>query len=112
MNDMCKNDSPEQIKCALQILGDKYSALLIRLMHDKPQRFKDFEEAIPEISPRTLSHRLSMLEENGIIEKNACPDSPGRCQYELSEAGKDLDAVLHSMAEWSKKHIQQVKVTA
>ena len=110
MKDMCTGDSPEQLKRTLAIIGDRYSALLIRLMHDKPQRFKDFEQAIPEISPRTLSHRLSMLEENGIAEKNTCPDSPGRCQYELSQAGQDLDDVLHSMAEWSKKHLVKTEV--
>ncbi len=107
---MCKQDSPEELKQTLEIIGDKYSALLIRLMHDSPQRFKDFETAIPQISPRTLSHRLAMLEDKGIIEKNTCPDSPGRCHYELSDAGKDLDAVLHSMAEWSKKHLVKITV--
>ena len=105
MSDMCTSDNPEQLKCALAILGDRYTALLIRLMHDSPQRFKDFEKAIPEISPRTLSQRLTMLEDNGIIEKNTCPDSPGRRQYELTEAGHDLDAVLHTMAEWGRKHL-------
>ncbi len=104
MNDMCKNDNPELLKQVLCILGDKYSALLIRLMHDEPQRFKDFENKIEGISPRTLSQRLAMLEEHGVIEKNICPDSPGRFHYELSEAGKDLDEVLHSMAAWSRKH--------
>ena len=112
MTDLCKNDNPDQIKCALAIIGDRYSALLIRLMHDGPARFKDFEEGIEGISPRTLSQRLSMLEENGIIEKNTCPDSPGRNQYELTEAGNDLDKVLHSMAEWSKKHAQTAEATA
>lgn len=106
MNDLCINDSPEQLKCALAIIGDRYSALLIRLMHDEPRRFKDFEAAIPGISPRTLSHRLAMLEENHIIEKTTCPDSPGRNHYELTDAGKDLDSVLHAMAEWSQKHVQ------
>ena len=106
MTDLCKNDNPEQIKCALAILGDRYTALLIRSMHDGPKRFKDFEQEIDGISPRTLSQRLTMLEENGIAEKNQCPDSPGRSHYELTESGRDLDAVLHSMAEWSRKHVK------
>ena len=112
MTDLCKNDNPDQIKCALAIVGDRYSAIMIRLMVDGPQRFKDFEEGVEGISPRTLSQRLTMLEDNGIIEKNTCPDSPGRCHYELTEAGRDLDTVLHSMAEWGRKHAQQVAVEA
>jgi DNA-binding HxlR family transcriptional regulator len=106
MTEMCTNDSPELIKQTLGILGDKYTALLIRLMHDSPCRFKDFEEKIPGLSPRTLSQRLDMLVQNGIAEKTTCPSSPGRYQYELTQAGVDLDDVLHSMAIWSKKHLK------
>lgn len=104
MNTLCKNDKPELLAQVLQIIGDKYSALLIRSMHDEPQRFKDFEEKIEGISPRTLSQRLSTLEAQGVICKEVCPESPGRSQYELTQAGKDLDEVLHAMANWSKKH--------
>lgn len=105
MTNLCKNDSPDLIRRALEIIGDKYSALIIRMMHEKPQRFKDLEQTIVGISPRTLSQRLSMLESNGIIDKNPCPESPGRCQYELTQSGKDLDQVIHSMAEWSKHNL-------
>ncbi len=112
MTDQCKNDNPELLKQTLEIIGDKYSALLLRLMHDGPQRFKDFEESVEGISPRTLSQRLAMLEERGLIEKNTCPESPGRCHYELTSAGKDLDEVIHSMAMWGKKHLSSTPLEA
>ncbi len=51
MNDMCKNDNPALLKQVLEIIGDKYSALIIRMMHDDPQRFRDFEEKIDGIAP-------------------------------------------------------------
>ena len=105
MTNSCKNDSPELIRKALEIIGDKYSALIIRMMHEKPQRFKDLEQAIKGISPRTLSQRLSMLEMHGIIDKAQCPESPGRCHYQLTQSGKDLDQVIHSMAEWSRHNL-------
>ncbi len=109
MTNLCKNDGSDSIKTALKILGDKYSALMIKFMHEKPQRFKDFEQNIPGISPRTLSQRLAMLETSGIISKHVCPDSPGRNQYELTQAGQDLDQVIHCMANWGEKHsIQNV----
>lgn len=104
MTDLCKNDAPDSIKAALEIIGDKYTALLIRYLHESPKRFKDFEDKIEGISPRTLSHRLSMLEEHGIIEKNTCPESPGRCQYELTTSGKGLDEVVHALAKWGRGH--------
>src|SRR6056297_2599720 len=105
MNSLCTNDKPECIKQTLDIIGDKYSALMIRQLNEGPKRFKDFESNIEGISPRTLSMRLSMLEEKGIISKDTCPDSPGRCQYELTNAGKELDSVVHAMAQWGTKYM-------
>jgi len=103
MTDSCKNDSLDSIRCALGIIGDRYTALLIKSMHDGPMRFKDFEKTIDGISPRTLSQRLTMLEEQKIIEKGTCPESPGRLHYKLTQSGLDLDGVIHSLAEWGKR---------
>lgn len=105
MNSLCIKDNPECIKETLAIIGDKYSALLIRVLNEGPKRFKDFEASVPGISPRTLSMRLAMLEEKGIVSKDMCPDSPGRCQYDLTDSGKELDSVVHAMAEWGTKYM-------
>lgn len=109
MSSLCESDKPELVQQTLEIIGDRYSALLIRLMHDQPRRFKDFEKLVPGISPRTLSQRLAMLEETGIVDKTTCPSSPGRSHYELTQAGKDLDEVLHAMASWARNHLELVE---
>lgn len=100
---LCNQDQPESIEKALIILGDKWSALILRLLHESPRRFKEFEHLL-EISPRTLSQRLEHLQAEGVINKTTCPSSPGYSQYEITQKGLELDPAIHAMALWGKKY--------
>ena len=102
MNSKCPQDAPEFVKRTLCIIGDKYSALILRKLHEKPQHFSDFEKHISGISPRTLSQRLEMLTNEGIIEKAEVKSA--RPPYQLTQAGIDLDSVIHAMATWGKRY--------
>lgn len=103
MTSLCNQDQPENIESALIILGDKWSALILRLLHEKPQRFKDFERLL-EISPRTLSQRLDRLQEEGVIKKRTCESSPGYYEYHITKKGLELDPIIHAMALWGEKY--------
>lgn len=103
MNSMCTNDSSDHIKEALNILGDKWSALILKLLHEKPYRYAQFEEELEGISSRTLTQRLDMLLEKSVIQKAAIENST-RHSYELTKKGRDLDEIIHAMALWGKQH--------
>lgn len=103
MTPLCDQDQPENIESALLILGDKWSALILRLLHASPRRFKDFEHLL-DISPRTLSQRLEHLQAAGVVERQTCPESPGYFQYHLTKKGLALDPIIHEMALWGKKY--------
>jgi DNA-binding HxlR family transcriptional regulator len=92
------------IACAAQILGSKWTALLLRDLAEGPKRFKDFESSIKDINPRTLSQRLDDLENRLIITKKSFAESPPRIEYALTAKGRDLLPVLKSMADWGKKY--------
>lgn len=104
MTTLCNNDEPQAVQSALAILGDKWSALILRMLHEGPKRFKDFEQNLDGMSPRTLSQRLDKLVCGGIIQKHTCPASPGYFEYSLTQKGADLDPIIHAMALWGKKH--------
>lgn len=99
----CGNDCPDSVKLTLDVIGDKYSALIIRLLHEGDKRFKDFEHDIPGINPRTLSKRLERLQALHIIAKTENNDTAHH-SYTLTKSGKDLNDVIHSMALWGEKH--------
>ena len=92
------------IKQALSVIGDKWSALIIRELTTGQKRFGELQKAIPGMSPRTLSQRLDDMEEVGIVSKQSFAEVPPRVEYSLTDKGNDLIPILQQMAEWGYKH--------
>lgn len=92
------------ISKALGILGDKWTPLLIRELTLCPQTFSDLEKLLVGISPRTLSQRLNMLVEQGIVDKRIYCEHPPRYSYQLTLKGRGLQTILQDMARWSAKY--------
>ncbi|HUS26310.1 MAG TPA: helix-turn-helix domain-containing protein [Nevskiaceae bacterium] len=89
---------------AVAILGDKWTPHIIRALNEQPMRFCQLQDAVGGINPRTLSARLSNLEEQQIITKKTLPEVPPHTEYALTTKGQDLVPILHSMAVWGEKH--------
>lgn len=92
------------IACAANILGSKWTALILRDLATGPKRFGEFERSLKGISPRTLSQRLDDLEADKIVTKQAFAEVPPRIEYTLTQKGHDLLPVLKSMADWGTKY--------
>jgi len=88
---------------ALEIVGDKWSLLIVRDLLDKPQRFSDLMATLGKISPRLLTQRLRDLEAAGIIERDF---QKGRREvwYRLSAAGLELSPVVDSLLDWGLRN--------
>lgn len=95
---------PGCIAKALAIVGNKWTALILKELTDGPKRFCDFEAALKGISPRTLSQRLDDLEANNAIDKKPYSKTPPRMEYSLTKKGADLIPVLRQMADWGTKY--------
>lgn len=100
------------IAAAMQIVGQKWTALIIRDLYDGPKRFGELEHSVGSINPRTLSQRLDALTEQGIITRMSFPEVPPRCEYTLTEKGRDLLPILQSMAAWGEKHTERTTKAA
>lgn len=92
------------IATAMQIIGAKWTALILRDLYEGPKRFGELERSLAGVSPRTLSQRLDDLEQCGIITKQAFAEVPPRTEYSLTDKGQDLVPVLQQMAEWGDKY--------
>jgi len=92
------------IAAAIRIIGDKWSGFLIRELTAGPRRFGVLQEAMPGISPRTLSQRLDLLEAEKIITKQTFAEVPPRVEYALTPKGEDLIPILQSMIAWGDKY--------
>ena len=94
------------IASAMEIIGNKWTALILRDLVGGPSRFSELEKSVTGINPRTLSQRLDDLEAHGIITRQVFAEVPPRCEYQLTEKGQDLVPVLQQMATWGTKYYQ------
>jgi DNA-binding HxlR family transcriptional regulator len=92
------------IAATMQIIGNKWTALILRDLFSGPKRFCELERSVGSINPRTLSQRLDDLEAEGIITRHAYAEVPPRTEYTLTPKGQDLLPILRQMAAWGTKH--------
>lgn len=84
---------------AMDVIGQKWTALILRDLSYADQRFVDLEKSIDKINPRTLSRRLDELEAADIICR-----CQGSMRYQLTAKGRDLIPVLKAMANWGGRY--------
>ena len=80
---------------------------LARPVQDWARRFQDFQDALPGVSPNTLSARLKTLEEHEIISRRLYEDRPPRAEYVLTEKGRTLGPVLKALWDWGQNHARR-----
>jgi DNA-binding HxlR family transcriptional regulator len=96
MNPVHETTSCAVAACA-EIIGAKWTALLVHDLSEGPRRFSQLEQSCAGISPRTLSERLRALETEGVVERHSYAESPPRVEYELTEKGAALLPIIEEM---------------
>ena len=93
------------VSCILEIIGDKWTMLVVRdLLFDK-HTFKDLQSSPEKIPTNILANRLKRLEHSGLVRRELYQERPKRYAYYLTEKGQDLEPVMKSLIVWSNKHI-------
>ena len=75
------------VAATAEIIGAKWTALLVHDLSEGPRRFSELERSCQGISPRTLAERLRALEADGFLERQSYPETPPRVEYSLTEKG-------------------------
>jgi DNA-binding HxlR family transcriptional regulator len=94
------HDEECAVACTADIIGAKWTAVLVHDLSEGSRRFSDHERALPGISPRTLSERLRALEQEGILERRSYAESPPRVEYELTAKGRALLPITEAMRQF------------
>ncbi len=87
---------------AIDLLGKRWTGLIIRVLLDGPKRFKDIKAQIPEMSDRILTERMKELEQQEIVTRNVYPEKPVRIEYTLTTKGVALEPVIESIQSWGE----------
>ncbi|ADL52929.1 winged helix-turn-helix transcriptional regulator [Clostridium cellulovorans] len=88
---------------AFELLGKRWTGLIIRVLLNGQKRFSDIADAIPNMSSRMLTERFKELENEGIITRKVYPETPVRIEYELTEKGHELETVMNEIQKWAEK---------
>ncbi|WP_271750237.1 winged helix-turn-helix transcriptional regulator [Cohnella sp. JJ-181] len=88
---------------AAELLGKKWTGLIVRVLMGGPKRFKDMKEQIPDMSDKMLTDRMKELESSGLVKRTVYPEMPVRIEYELTDKGRDLEEVILSIQTWGEK---------
>jgi DNA-binding HxlR family transcriptional regulator len=94
---------PEEVARAADLLGRRWMlAILWASAEEGAVRFNEFKQALEGIPPRTLALRLVELEDAGVLERRVLPDTrPPRVEYQLTQAGRRLGALVDAMRAYA-----------
>ncbi|MEW2490834.1 helix-turn-helix domain-containing protein [Streptomyces sp. NPDC048411] len=85
----------------LNLLSGPWATLIVRELLHGPHRFTELRNALPGISPHTLTSRLRQFEAHGIVTRTTYAEIPPRVEYRLTPVGEGLRDVLEAMAAWA-----------
>jgi len=102
------NRSYEQycpIAGALDVLGERWTLLILRELVQGPQRFTDLKRHLPGIAPNLLADRLRAMEEHGLVAQEELPPPAARSVYVATAEGRAARPVLTALAAYGMRHL-------
>lgn len=95
------------ISCALEIIGDKWTLLIIRdILFGMSKSFGDLRSSPERIATNILSDRLEKLVAHGILKKSVNKENRLKYDYELTEMGLELEPVIRAIGHWGHTSIE------
>jgi DNA-binding HxlR family transcriptional regulator len=92
------------VACTLDILGDKWSLLVVRDVMRGKRRYAEFAQSSEGIPTNILADRLKRLVQAGVLETRRYNAHPPRHEYVLTAKGEDLRPVMRAMVDWGVRH--------
>ena len=88
---------------AVELVGRRWTGAILRVLMDRPLRFSEIAQAVPDLSDRLLSERMKELDARGLVVRTVEPDRPARVRYSLSPMGRDLEPALLEIERWAHR---------
>ncbi|MET7785274.1 helix-turn-helix domain-containing protein [Streptomyces sp900116325] len=88
-----------------ELFGKRWTGPIVSVLMQRPVHFADLRRAIPGISERMLSDRLSELGAAGLVVREVDEGPPLRVSYRLTQAGAAMEPALKELALWSKTYL-------
>jgi len=102
-----KYGQPCPVAKTLELIGDRWTLLVVRDLLPGTRRFQDLLESLPGLAPNILSDRLKLMEQHGLIAREFYSEHPPRAQYALTDKGRELGMVVGALAAWGGRHVHK-----
>ena len=89
----------------LDVIGDRWTLLMVRELLLGPKRYKDLQAGLPGIGTNLLAARLREMEEIGVVERRVLPPPAGSAVYQLTEAGEALQPAMFAIGHWGARFL-------
>lgn len=97
------HDQPCSIARTVAVLGERWTLVILRQAFQDQRRFEDMQRGLG-IARNILADRLHRLVEEGILERRPYQERPPRCEYRLTQKGRDLYPVLLALMQWGDRY--------
>jgi DNA-binding HxlR family transcriptional regulator len=94
---------------ALDRIADRWTALIVGLLAQRPHRFGELGRSIDGISHKVLVQTLRSLERDGLVLRQPLATNPPTVEYSLTALGQSLVGPLASIRDWAEKHIEELQ---
>ena len=94
---------------ALRLLGDVWTLIIVYTLLSGTKRFGELLEAMGNVSSKTLSQRLKMLEEIGFVQRQAFLEIPPRVEYRLTEKGLALIDIMEAIKQFGQRYLSEIE---
>jgi DNA-binding HxlR family transcriptional regulator len=96
----------DRVAEAVGLISKKWHPVIIQaLLESGPLRFNELRDRLDGISDKVLTDSLADLQENDLVERRVVTEAPKRVEYDLTRAGRELQAVIESLADWGERNI-------
>ena len=100
-----RSDCP--IGRSLDLIGDRWTLLIVRDLFQGKRRFSEFLASAEGIKTNILTERLKRLERAGLVDRSPYQKHPPRFEYHLTRTGRDLSPVLTAIFAWGREYFRQ-----
>ena len=90
------------VEATLSVIGGRWKPVLVCHLLDGKKRFGELRRLTPNATERMITLQLRELEADGILSRHVYAEVPPRVEYELTEYGRTLEAILVPMWEWGR----------
>ena len=95
-------------RTTLEIVGDRWSVVVVVALGERPRRFTELQERIGGISKKVLAEVLRRLQRAGVVERTVLPTAPRGVRYSLTPLGESLAEPVGALSRWAEEHTDAV----